>query len=241
MATILNADNITGGLIATGDSSGILQLQSSGTSVLTLNTTQALGVGSSPAYGTAGQFLTSQGSAASPAWTSVPASAMTLISTQTANNTGSLTWAGLSGYNNYYLIFDNLIGDGGSLICLLGTGSTPTYQTSNYNDTFTYISGTTQTIASNIGASYIQIASGGVTTSPSGLFGYGNFGGFLSTTSYKNFIFRVADWNGAVNVDCFTVGCYVGTTSTPITAIKLSTTFGGVMVSGTASLYGISS
>ena len=70
MASTINASNgLTSGLISTGDASGVLQLQvNNGTAALTLNTTQALGVGSSPAYGTSGQVLTSAGSGAAPTW-----------------------------------------------------------------------------------------------------------------------------------------------------------------------------
>jgi len=35
MATILNADNVTGGAVVTGDASGVLELQSAGTTALT--------------------------------------------------------------------------------------------------------------------------------------------------------------------------------------------------------------
>jgi len=48
-----------------------LTLKSAGTTGLTLNTSQALGVGSSPSFGTNGQVLTSAGSAASPTWTTI--------------------------------------------------------------------------------------------------------------------------------------------------------------------------
>lgn len=70
MASTINASNgVVTGLISSGDSSGILQLQvNNGTPALTMNTSAALGVGSSPSYGTSGQVLTSQGSGAAPQW-----------------------------------------------------------------------------------------------------------------------------------------------------------------------------
>lgn len=72
MASSINADNgvVSGssGLKSTADTSGVLALQSNGTTGLTLNTSLALGVGSSPSYGTSGQVLTSAGSAAPPTW-----------------------------------------------------------------------------------------------------------------------------------------------------------------------------
>jgi len=88
MPSTINASNTTGGVITTGDGSGILQLQSGGTTGLTVNganvtvagtftagngtinisTSGAIGVGVSPSYGTTGQVLTSAGSGATPTW-----------------------------------------------------------------------------------------------------------------------------------------------------------------------------
>jgi hypothetical protein len=76
MATKLNADTTVGGAIITGDSSGILELQAAGNTGVTLNSSRAIGVGASPSFGTAGQVLTSQGSASAPTW-------------QTASNAGA--------------------------------------------------------------------------------------------------------------------------------------------------------
>lgn len=73
MATILNADTVSGGAVVTGDSSGEIQLQGGGTPRLTFNTSGAMGVGSSPSYGTNGQILTSSGNGASPSWSAIPA------------------------------------------------------------------------------------------------------------------------------------------------------------------------
>ena len=136
MTTIINASNgATSGLITTADASGILQLQSNnGTPALTLNTTQALGVGTSPSYGTSGQALISQGSGASPTWGS--AGAMTLISTQTVSNSASLSWTGLSGYTKYRLVITDLVlatnpATGDSLYLQYGYGAT-TWVTSGY-------------------------------------------------------------------------------------------------------------
>jgi len=67
--------NITN--IASGNSSLTLQTGSSNTTAVTINTSQAIGVGSSPSYGTSGQVLTSGGSGAAPTWTTVSTSAAT--------------------------------------------------------------------------------------------------------------------------------------------------------------------
>jgi hypothetical protein len=71
MATILNADNVTGGAVVTGDASGVLALQAAGNTGLTLNSSRAVGVGASPSFGTSGQVLMSAGSAAAPTWTTL--------------------------------------------------------------------------------------------------------------------------------------------------------------------------
>lgn len=74
MTTNINADNgvVSGiaGLKTSADNSGVLALQTNGTTALTVSTTLALGVGSTPSYGTAGQVLTSAGSGAPPTWSS---------------------------------------------------------------------------------------------------------------------------------------------------------------------------
>jgi hypothetical protein len=70
MPSTINASvSPTTGIITTADSSGVLALQSNGTTGLTLSTTLAIGVGSSPSYGSSGQLLQSNGSAAAPSWT----------------------------------------------------------------------------------------------------------------------------------------------------------------------------
>jgi hypothetical protein len=74
MATTINADAVVGGYVVTADGSGTLALQASGNTALTVNPTRALGVGQTPDFGTSGQVLTSNGSAAAPTWTSLSAS-----------------------------------------------------------------------------------------------------------------------------------------------------------------------
>lgn len=78
MTTTINADTVVGGAIVTGDASGILGLQAAGNTGLTLNSSRAIGVGASPSFGTAGQVLTSQGSAAAPTWVSTTSSGVNI-------------------------------------------------------------------------------------------------------------------------------------------------------------------
>jgi hypothetical protein len=77
MASSINSDNgvVSGsaGVKTTADTSGVLALQSNGTTGLTLNTSLAIGVGSGNSTGTTGQLLTSAGSGAPPTWSDAPA------------------------------------------------------------------------------------------------------------------------------------------------------------------------
>ena len=71
--SIISAGTTVGtALVNTGDTTGTLQLQINGTTpAVTLNASGALGVGSTPGYGTSGQVLTSSGTAGAPAWATV--------------------------------------------------------------------------------------------------------------------------------------------------------------------------
>jgi len=100
MTTTIVADNGTvsgtAGIKQTADNSGILQFQTgSGTAAITINASQALGVGTSPSYGTTGQALTSNGSAAVPSWTTLGAAA---TATVLGTVYGSMTTSGGSPY-----------------------------------------------------------------------------------------------------------------------------------------------
>ena len=73
MASTINAST-SAGIIQTADTSGVLALQSGGTTALTINTTGSVAFGTSAsAYGTSGQILTSNGNAV-PTWQAPPAS-----------------------------------------------------------------------------------------------------------------------------------------------------------------------
>jgi hypothetical protein len=70
MSIIAAGTTTTTALSSTGNTDGTLQFQVNGTTAsVTLNTLGAIGVGSSPAFGTSGQVLTSGGSTVAPTWT----------------------------------------------------------------------------------------------------------------------------------------------------------------------------
>ena len=87
-------------LVNTGNTDGTLQLQVNGTTPsVTLATTGAVGVGSTPGYGTNGQVLTSSGSSAAPTWTTAGASLTTPSFTTTIGvgaATASASGAGIT-------------------------------------------------------------------------------------------------------------------------------------------------
>jgi hypothetical protein len=116
MTTTINADTIVGGAVVTADASGVLALQAAGNTALTLNTAQAIGVGSSPSYGTSGQVLTSAGSGAAPTW-STPAT------TSPAGSTGQLQ------YNNAGAFGAISSGTSGQILTSAGSGAAPTWAT----------------------------------------------------------------------------------------------------------------
>jgi hypothetical protein len=126
-------------LKSTGNTDGTIQLQVNGTTPsVTLATTGAIGVGSTPGYGTSGQVLTSAGSAAAPTW-ATPASTvvtqnLTLITTATISSATSVfSYTGLSNTYKYYLLYlDNLTN---------GDANVTMYYSSNNGSTYTFDSG----------------------------------------------------------------------------------------------------
>ena len=117
MTTTINADNVTGGAIVTGDASGQLGLQAAGVTKLTVSSSGVTlatplpvasgGTGGSAtptaggivygtgtvqavtAAGTAGQYLQSNAGSA-PSWVTASSGAMTLLSTVTASNSATV-------------------------------------------------------------------------------------------------------------------------------------------------------
>lgn len=72
MSTIAAGTTSGQAISVTGDTTGNLVLTVNNTTVaFTLNTSGAFGVGTSPSYGTSGQFLTSNGSGSAPTWTTL--------------------------------------------------------------------------------------------------------------------------------------------------------------------------
>ena len=91
MSIIAAGTTTTTALSSTGNTDGTLQFQVNGTTAsVTLNTLGAIGVGSTPAFGTAGQVLTSGGSTAAPTWTTSASSQWTTSGSNIYYTTGSV-------------------------------------------------------------------------------------------------------------------------------------------------------
>jgi len=135
MSTIAAGTTSGTALVSTGNTDGTLQLQINGTTPsVTLATTGAIGVGSTPGYGTNGQFLQSTGSGTAPTWATV-SSGMTFLSsvTASASATVDIETTFNSTYDNYLIVATGVV---------LSTSTNPvlwarmkiggTYATANY-------------------------------------------------------------------------------------------------------------
>lgn len=121
MSIISAGTTSTTALINTGDTTGNLILQTNGgTTALTINTAQALGVGSTPSYGTSGQVLTSGGTAAAPTWTSISASTLSGL------GTGVGTWLGTPSSANLASALTDETGSGSLVFGTSPSLTTPT-------------------------------------------------------------------------------------------------------------------
>lgn len=110
MSTISAGTTSTTALVQTANTDGTLQLQVNGTTpAVTLNTSGAIGIGSTPTYGASGQVLTSAGSGAAPTWTTPSSGAMTLLSTTTASNSATVDIVLSGSYTSFEIIFTNLV------------------------------------------------------------------------------------------------------------------------------------
>jgi len=239
-------------LVSSADTSGTLQLQINGTTpAVTLNTSGAVGVGSSPAYGSSGQVLTSGGSGAVPTWTTPSAGAMALISTQTANASTSITFTGLATYSKYQIIIENLYGASApNLFLQLGYGATPTYITSNYQYLDTYA--IRSSVGSNLSLLTSSLTDSGVqiTAAALGPSSYNGMSGVIYITNMLatagNFktsgtVFIGGDYNGnggAVAMSIESIS-FSNPDTNAKTAIKLYVPSG--TMTAKFSLYGISS
>jgi hypothetical protein len=185
------------------------------------------------------------------AGSALPSGAMTLISTQTASSSSTLSFTGLTGYNKYLLIITDLIlsSAGNYPYFQIGTGATPTYLSSGY--AYCYVgSGSNVTGASggaSVNGSYMRFAqiSAEIATTTATYSGYYYFIGMNNSAVNSQIIGNTSAFDNLGNsgngtYSSWNLGGGVGTSSTVKTAILLANQ-SGTFVSGTVSLYGISS
>ena len=197
---------------------------------------------SAPAFtaaGSSGQVLQSNGASA-PSWVTASPSAMTLISTQTASSSASISWTGLSGYNNYMLIFDGLAPSAGGYFLYVQVG-TPSYITS-YNANEIYIAGTgaISNFYQSSGSSIVPIGyllNVRSTSYVSGAIRFYNMTNSLLTNAEGTGLF--IDQTNNIFTSSIVSG-QVGSSTAAKTAIRILYSTGNI-ASGTASLYGITS
>lgn len=215
-----------------------LTMYTGGSERLRITTNGGFSFGSSgTAFGSAGQVLTSNGDAA-PTWTTPSGGAMVLISTQTPNGTSpSFAWTGLSGYRNYVIIFSLWSSAQGTIYLRTGTGSTPTYSTSAYKQNFIRsLNGSLSPMDGLTNAPYFYFNYG----TPIGTFGVPAIAGVINiqNATGNNYIQSNIYYINSGNDRCFEVSG-AQTNDTNFTAIQIAASAGNI--SGTASLYGITS
>ena len=213
-----------GNLAQGADSSGVLGTTKGGTGLTTV--------------GTNGQVLQSNGSAL--VFATPSGGATVLISTQTASNSASLSWTGLTGYNNYMLVFNAIrnVNDATTNLVQVGTGAGPTYTTSSYTAAPGLRIPAGLTILEENSSSGVKMADESVNT---GSVTY--LSGQLSLCNFTNTQPFVATGAAVYFRDARYITQFIAgslSTGSVYTAIRIIATSGNIS-SGTASLYGITS
>jgi len=155
MSIIAAGTTTTTALSSTGNTDGTLQLQVNGTTPsVTLNTLGAVGVGSTPAFGTAGQVLTSGGSTVAPSWAAPAAVNLasgvtgTLPIANGGTNSTATPTAGTIPYGTGTALAYTAAGSSGQVLTSAGAG-TPTWSTPS-SGAMTLISTTTASSSSTV-------------------------------------------------------------------------------------------
>jgi hypothetical protein len=191
------------------------------------------------AVGSNGQVLASTGSGLN--FVTPSAGAMTLISTQTASAASSIDFTGLSTYNQYMIVLQNLIPSGlEQLYMRVGTGGGPTYLTSGYLQSGIYTDsfGTNPAVFDANNAAQFNLAAGNnqPTAAVQGTSGFATISGCVS--NYLEITGQISVANSAGRNGAYSFAGLQNASQT-ITAIRVL--FSGGTITGKVSLYGISS
>jgi hypothetical protein len=229
--TVGTATSATTATNLAGGSNGTIPYQSAA------GTTQMLAVG------TAGQLLQTNGAGA-PSWVTPSSGALVLISTLTASASSSLTWTGLTTYNNYIVILDSLVPTvADSLELRLGYGATPTYSASSFVTSQLKFYGSSNVVYSRGTGDRIYLAGFANSQGSDSLTGAkGTINLFNTLVSSKDVAYSYMvsysiDGNASVPENSIGNGWWPSTPSA-ITAVRLIYT-SQTIASGKASLYGI--
>jgi hypothetical protein len=168
---------------------------------------------------------------------------LVLISSKTASSSSTLEWTGLSGYNKYLLVLENIrpSTDVVSLYLQYGTGSTPTYETTGYsvaNQSSTITTGLGYALAGQIGSNFVY-----GTAPAQGVWGFAYLDNTLCTAyAYPTMAGVLGFHNNAAggsNIYSTSLNGIATASTTAKTAIRIQFSSGNI-ASGIASLYGIS-
>jgi hypothetical protein len=245
MSTIAAGTTSGTALVSTGNTDGTIQLQVNGTTPsVTLATTGAIGVGSTPGYGTSGQVLTSGGSAAAPSWATA-ASGLTYISTTTissAATTFAITSGFSSTYDEYVMNFYNVTFSGETALNYRLYLASVLYTASDYMFQTTGGSGGTSGSEGGNGEANVRCQRTSVDAATGVVAGNINFYNINNTTNKQSVISFVsgtssgatAAWNNIA-----TCGARLKAGSAVITGIQFGNSNGANFLTGTFKLYGV--
>lgn len=234
MSTIAAGTTSGTALVSTGNTDGTIQLQVNGTTPsVTLATTGAIGVGSTPGYGTSGQVLTSGGSSAAPTWGAVSLTSGisgTLPIANGGTNSTATPTAGTIPYGTGTALAYTAAGSSGQILQSNGA-SAPSWVAAPGGGSWIYISTVTASAASTVdvtgmGSTYdmYMIVAQNVSSSDSvEMRSRIYLGGSLQTSSFYGYIAGVMDsaWAIASNTGptdsrgVMATAAYINTGGTP--------------------------
>ena len=247
MSTIAAGTSSGTALVSTGNTDGTLQLQVNGTTPsVTLAANGAIGVGSTPGYGTSGQVLTSGGTGAAPAWASPAAGGSWIyLSTVTASNSATVDIETTfnSTYENYVIVASSVIpvNNGVSLLARQKQGGAYKVDNYQYHLSYSYSTSSSYTAAASGNTTSYRVASD-LTNPGTGPEGGASFVMYIpnpSNTTLRKTVFSTGVANvGSLGATQATLAGSNFDSVEAITGIRFLMASGNIS-SGTFRLYGI--
>ena len=174
---------------------------------------------------TSGYVLTSNGASAVPSFqaTGAAAGGLVLIATASASNQVTLNFDNklTSSYNNYFILFNNVLGvtNNAALWCQVGYGGTPTYSAASYGGAyFTYVFNATSQGATP--TTEFMLSPGVYSTvTTTGCSGWLNLFNVNDSTNYKQIISSTNFFNVTPNLNAIN-SVQVWTAANVLTSIR---------------------